>query len=90
MTMTTLQHLNKFRNFFLNVLEYQNRSKFVRGPNLTYSLTHCSKCPFLDVFPLFLSKRRCFTQRIFSMKPYKSIFLSIGANLKTIEKKADL
>ena len=42
-------------------------------------------------FPSFLSKTRCSTQRIFSMKPYKwplSIFLSIGANLKIIEKKS--
>ena len=48
---------------------------------------------FLDVFPVFLSKRRCSSQRIFSMKPSKSplsIFLSTGANLKIIEKKADL
>ena len=48
---------------------------------------------FLDVFPVFLSKRRCSSQRIFSMKPSKSplsIFLSTGANLKIIGKKADL
>ena len=48
---------------------------------------------FLDVFPLFHTKRRCSSQRIFSMKLSKwprSIFLSSGANLKFIEKKADL
>ena len=48
---------------------------------------------FLDVFPLFLSKRRFSSERIFSMKPSKSplsIFLSTGANLKIITKKADL
>ena len=48
---------------------------------------------FLDVFPLFLSKRRCSSQRIFSMKPSKSplsIFLSTDAHLKIIAKKADL
>ena len=48
---------------------------------------------FLDVFPLFLSKRRCSSQQIFSMKPSKSplsIFLSTEAHLKIIAKKADL
>ena len=48
---------------------------------------------FLDVFPVFLSKRRCSSQRIFSMKPSKSplsIFLSTNAHLKIIAKKADL
>ena len=48
---------------------------------------------FLDVFPLYLSKRRCCSQRIFSMKPSKSplsIFLSTEAHLKIIAKKADL
>ena len=48
---------------------------------------------FLDVFPVFLSKRRCSSQRIFSMKQSKSplsIFLSTDAHLKIIAKKADL
>ena len=45
---------------------------------------------FLDVFPLFLTKTRCSSQRIFLMKPSKSpltIFLSICANFKIIEKR---
>ena len=32
-----LARFSTFRNFFKNVLEYQNCSKFARGPNLTYS-----------------------------------------------------
>ena len=30
--------LSTFRNSFENVLEYQNGSKFAKGPNLTYFL----------------------------------------------------
>ena len=32
-----LARFSTFRNFFKNVLEYQNCSKFARGPNSTYS-----------------------------------------------------
>ena len=32
-----LAQFSTFRNFFKNVLEYQNDSKFARGPNSTYS-----------------------------------------------------
>ena len=32
-----LARFSTFRNFFKNVLEYQNCSKFSRGPNSTYS-----------------------------------------------------
>ena len=32
-----LARFSTFRNFFKNVLEYQNDSKFARGPNSTYS-----------------------------------------------------
>ena len=32
-----LARFSTFRNFFKNVLEYQNYSKFARGPNSTYS-----------------------------------------------------
>ena len=47
---------------------------------------------FLNIFSLFLSKRRCSSQQISLMKRLKwplTMFLSIGANLELIEKNAD-
>ena len=77
-----LAQFSTFRNFFKNVLEYQNDSKFVRRPNLTYPTIWEKNICINEISPYY-SFKISFQQKMVQSKRWPLGKLS--QNLKMVQ-----